>query len=81
MKDIIIKGNQIKKEIIIWLVCFFSAVLLNVYAIVIYDTGWVELLSQLHIVLLVSCVIYFFVGIIRIAFNLLMRMVRKKESG
>ena len=65
MKDITISGKRIKLEIIIWVCCLCAAVIFNIFAILKYDNSWWELLTQLHIVLLISFMIYFLTGIIR----------------
>jgi len=65
MKDITISGKSIKLEIIIWLCCLCASVLINIYAIIKYNNSWLELITQLHIVLLLSIVFYFITGIIR----------------
>ncbi len=67
MKNLTISGHRIKKELKILLICFFATVLLNVFAIIYYKTNWIELISQLHIVVLLSAIIYFLAVLIRIA--------------
>ena len=73
MKDITISGARIKTELIYLLFCFAFAVLMNVFAIVKYNTSWSELFSQLHVVFLLSCVLYFLAAIVR----MLIRAVKK----
>ena len=58
MKDIIIKGSVLKKEIIIFSICFILANLLNIYAIASRHTRWIELLTMLHIVLAFTFILY-----------------------
>lgn len=58
MKDITVKGSQIKKEIIFWFISFVIAVIINIIGIIKYNTSWWELISQLHIVAAVSILIY-----------------------
>lgn len=65
MKDILIKGSRIKTELIYWSASFVIAIIFNVYAIIKYNTGWMELLSQLHIVLLLSVAIYLLISLLR----------------
>lgn len=80
MKDILITKVHIKLEIIIWLYCFGAAFLLNVYAIIKYNNSWLELLSQLHIVILISLVFYFLVGLTRIIIWLLKSLFMKLKK-
>ena len=66
MKDIIISKKRIKIELLIWLCCFGVAVLLNIYAVIKYNSNWLELITQLHIVILLSLVIYVVLGLFRV---------------
>jgi hypothetical protein len=65
MKDIRISGKRIKTEITAWLLCFCAAFALNVYSIIKYNTKWWELITQLHVIVILSCVVYFFAAIVR----------------
>ncbi|OGU65506.1 MAG: hypothetical protein A2440_02050 [Stygiobacter sp. RIFOXYC2_FULL_38_25] len=65
MKDIIIKNTTLKREIIIWFIALFCAVALNIYAIVKYDASWIELLTQLPVIILLSVLIYLLIIVVR----------------
>jgi hypothetical protein len=65
MSDIRIKISSVKKEALIWVILVLAGFLMNVYAIILYDGKWSELYSQLHIVLLLSVVLYVFIALIR----------------
>ena len=58
MKDIVIKGNILKRELIILCICFVVVNLLNVFAIWQYDTQWDELYKVWYAVLLVTVILY-----------------------
>ncbi len=58
MKDTIITVAQKQREMIILLSCFAIAMILNIIGILKYDTSWKELVTQLHVVLLVTAVLY-----------------------
>jgi hypothetical protein len=58
MKDITIKGTRIKKEIVFWAVSLFIAEVINIVGIVKYNTNWWELITQLHVVVIVSVLVY-----------------------
>ncbi len=58
MKDIIIKGKRLKKEIIIWLICLVIAEGVNLYSIIKYKTNWSELFTQLHYAAALSLLFY-----------------------
>jgi hypothetical protein len=56
MIDTIITAQQ-KKRILIWYIyCFILALLTNVFAILIFHTGWNEIFTQLHIVFGISVI-------------------------
>lgn len=54
-----------KREVLFLLIGFIIANILNIYAIITYQTEWKELVTYLPIVLLLTCVIYFLLLIIR----------------
>lgn len=58
MKDYLITAQRQKKELIILLYCFVLAFLLNIAAILIYRSPWIEVISQIGYVALVGLVIY-----------------------
>lgn len=65
MKDLIIKSSVLKKELSIWLLLFGIAFLINIYAIIVHSAKWIELLTQLHVVFIVSAFLYFLTLLIR----------------
>jgi hypothetical protein len=67
MKDLVIKGSVLKRELRIFLGCLCFAVILNIYSIIKYKTDWSELIGQLHIVILLSIFIYIVVFLILLA--------------
>lgn len=79
MKDIVITAKTIKRELIILAVCLVSAVILNIYSIIRYETAWRELYSQLHVVLAVAVVIYVLVLLFRLIFSSIFRLFSKKQ--
>jgi hypothetical protein len=78
MKDLVISKKRIKTELIIWLCCFSAAFLMNIYAIIKYNNSWLELITQLHIVVLLSLVIYLLYGSIRIIIWSIKVLIKKK---
>lgn len=78
MKDIIIKGVRIKKELIILGVCLVASIGLNIYSIAKYETDWSELIGQLHIVLLLALLLYLLVGGFRLILYGIYRMTKLK---
>lgn len=65
MKDLHITSTTLLREFRIWAGLLLLAFLTNVYAIIIHDGQWSELLSQLHVVLILSMVYYLFSWIAR----------------
>lgn len=58
MKDYLITAHRQKKELSILLYCFILAFMLNIAAILIYRSPWIEVISQIGYVALVGLVIY-----------------------
>lgn len=58
MKDSMITAKQKKRELIYFLICFVCAFLLNLYSIIKYKHSAIEIINQIHLVLLVTLVIY-----------------------
>ena len=75
MRDIIIPGKRIKTELKWLLISFTLAVILNVYSIIRFDTKWSELITSLHILLLVSVVLYVVLLLLRGLASILMRLI------
>ena len=78
MKDITITASQLRKELIIFVVCFAAAFGLNIYSIAKFETDWSEILGQLHVVLGIALIIYVIVGLIRLIFTGVLRIIQKK---
>lgn len=78
MKDIVIKGKDIRREFIILLICFIMAMLVNTAAIITYDRPWSELYSQIGYVVFMSICIYMILAVIRaIVYGILSLLGRK----
>jgi hypothetical protein len=80
MKQIIIAPKRIKKELYSLLVCFIVANLLNIYAIITYQTAIAELLSMLGYVTVFAVVLYLLWTIIRIIFYLIRTILKSKKN-
>lgn len=77
MKDITVKGARIKKEMYFWIVSFFIAVVINILGIIKYNTSWWELLSQLHIVIALTVLLYLLLLLFRGIWSLIKRIILK----
>lgn len=71
MKDIVISGKRIKTELTFLLWCYIAANFLNAFAIWIYETRWIELLTFQRLIIVIALFFYaltwFFRGIWYIA--------------
>jgi len=74
MKDITITGKRIKTEIIFYIISFCIAVILNIHAIVKYNSPWSELFSELHVVFIISFVVYLLLLLVRLIIWAIMRL-------
>jgi len=77
-KDTTLRAASKKKELIIFLSCFAGAYVLNIIGIIQHKTQAKELITQLHVVLLVSLVIYGIVVALRILYYLVSRLWNRK---
>ena len=59
MKDVMITGARILKELEILAMCFVIAVALNAFAIFRYKTDWIELLTMIHVEIALTLLLYF----------------------
>lgn len=78
MKDIVIKGRQIRREIIVWICCVAALTAWNAYAIAKYGTSWNELLSLWYVILPLSVLLYMALIPIRYVGWLVWRLACKK---
>jgi len=65
MKDHIITAKYQKKEFRILLFCFVFVFLLNIAAVIIYKSPWLEIFTEIGYVLLITMVLYFLFLLIR----------------
>lgn len=79
MKDIVITSQIIKRERNIYLLCFLLAFAINIVAIVVYERPWIEVLSQLGYVFVISIFFYILLWIPRLIFKWIYRLFRKKR--
>lgn len=77
-RDTTISAASKKREFIIFLSCFIGAYILNVIGIIQHQSPVKELFTQLHIVLLVSLVVYGVVIFLRILYHLVSRLWMRK---
>lgn len=78
MKDIIIKAEEIRREIFIYLLSFVAACVVNAIAIIVYERPWSELISQIGFVIFISVGIYVLLAMVRILVYLIMKIFKRK---
>lgn len=79
MKDTIITGKRKKIEIITLVLCFIIACIVNIYAIIKFNTSWSEVFTSLGYVLVFSVALYIAWSIIRLAYYLIRNLITKKK--
>jgi len=80
MKDIIIPGRRIARELLILVGCIAIALVVNIYAILKYKTEWKELATTLHITIALGVVIYIVLGFLRLVLAGAARLFRRKQD-
>ena len=80
MKDVLISGARIKKELIMLLICFLIGFVANVGAIIYYKTVFTEIVSSLGYILVFTFVLYFIWSLLRILTWLLLSFIKKASS-
>lgn len=77
MKDTVISAAVKRRELMIWLVCFVVANIVNWVAIIKFDTPWYEVFTQIGYVVVSSLVLYVLLLLVRIAYRILRRLAAK----
>ena len=77
MKDIVITGKMIRRELCVLLGCFVAAFFVNVGAIISYDRPWSELYSQIGFVIFMTIGIYVLLAVLRLIVCLLTKLLKK----
>ncbi|EKJ90459.1 hypothetical protein QR305_00711 [Bacteroides finegoldii] len=79
MKDIIITPKKLKRERNIYLLSFILAFIINIIAVIVYTRPWIELISQIGYVIVISFLIYFLLWIPRGIYNAFIYLFRRKK--
>lgn len=77
MKDILITGARVKKELIILLICFFIGFVANIGAIIYYKTAWTEIVTSIGYVVVSAFVLYFIWSLVRILIALVLNPIKR----
>ena len=68
MKDIVFTAKRQRTELIVFGVCLLVSFLMNVYAIVAFNTEWKELYTQLLWVLAIAVFLYAVSVVVRLLY-------------
>lgn len=79
MKDIVISGNIIRRQIIIYLLCFAISFFINVGAVICYNRPLTELFSQIGFVIVISIVFYALTVIVQLLIESIRYLLRRKQ--
>lgn len=79
MKDIIITSQKLKRERNIYLLSFLIAFVINVIAIIVYSRPWLEIISQIGYVIVISFFIYLILWIPRGIITFSIYLFRRKK--
>lgn len=79
MKDIIITSKKLKQERNIFLLSFLLAFIINVIAIIIYSRPWIEIISQIGYVIVISFFFYLILWIPQGILIFLSHLFRRKK--
>jgi len=79
MKDIIITSKKLKQERNIYLLSFLLAFVINVIAIIVYSRPWIEIVSQIGYVIVISFFIYLILWIPRGIITFSIHLFRRRK--
>lgn len=79
MKDIVITGRAVRRELFVGLGCLLAVTACNAYAIARFGTSWSELVSLWYVVLPLSVVLYVALLPLRWAVCRAVRLVRRRR--
>jgi uncharacterized membrane protein len=74
-KDTVITAHQKKKEAWVLIACFAGAFIFNIVGIIKFQSPAKELITQLHIVLVLTVFFYVLTGIFRLIYTLVRRVL------
>ena len=77
MKDWVITGRHVRRELRVLLGCLLAACLVNVYAIVRYARPVSELWTQIGYVVVLALVVYLLLALLRLLAAGVLALVRK----
>ena len=79
LRDTVITARQKKRELVVFGICLACAVVFNLIGIIKFATPAIEMLTQLHIVLLVAVFFYTVSAIFRFVFWQLAKVLKRNQ--
>ncbi len=79
MKDIIITGKTVRRELFILLGCFAAAVCINIGAIIGYGRPAAELVTMIGYVLFITVLLYLLLWIVRLLVIAVCALFKKRR--
>lgn len=77
MKDLTITAKQIRRELILLLVCFVIAEGVNIFSMIKYETPWTEFFTQIGFVLIITAALYIILIAVRVLIWLVKLIIEK----
>ena len=74
MKDLVIPAQSLRRELLVLAGCVLLALLINVVAIIAYETRWIELLTTWRVTLGVTLALYVVAAALRLGWAGLRRL-------
>ncbi|HCM20924.1 MAG TPA: hypothetical protein DIC46_09165, partial [Porphyromonadaceae bacterium] len=71
---------RIKKEGRIVLICFIAAFVINVLSIILYKTPWMEIVTQLGYVVVVTIGLYVLFFFLRFVWWVVLKIFKRKKT-
>ena len=81
MKDIVIPGRTIRRELFILLGCRLAAILVNVYAVVHFQRPVVEVVTQVGFTVCVALAIYLALWVVRLLVLLVASLYKRARKS
>ena len=76
MKDIVIAGNRVKRELWVLLGCFVAAVIFDVAGIIKYGKSFVEVFQTIGYETVIGLALYFVLALVRCAIWLIFKIFK-----
>jgi hypothetical protein len=80
MTDIVISKRRIARELQIFAACILAAFALNAVSILWFKTEWRELITTLHITLILAAIFFAFIALLRGLVLCAKRLYRRKAE-